>query len=401
MKKLISILLSVLVLCCTLSACGKSEEVKQVDQAIEEVKLHPDDKALIGKARKLYDGLSEEMQKEVSGLDALLEAEKNLDKFDFIQVDIKIPIYEVVEQSVSGMKPKEYSDFVFDDKGRLVQKKEGKNDSCIIDYTYDDQDQLVKEVRTTKSFKEVVKETYTYTYNDHGEIASTTEAYFGEDGVSKPSTKYNRDGNRWEYEYEYDEQGRVIKKIEVLKNDDSDHSMIYKYEYDSTGKVSTEWEISMEGDQKKSEWEIKPVYDERGNKIESHAKDLLSGDKLDQRWKYAEVGYKNYSVGNGRVLPSEQWVSFDEIHGFPSPDSCVVAISSDKKESPSYTYKLPEDPVEAEDCCFAYTKILEDYCGFKIVKEADVTNIIRDGDILATMKADPTGSHTLQIELKQ
>lgn len=97
MKRAISFLL-VLVMCLSLCACGKSQSVKDVENAIKaigEVSLDSNDAIL--KAERLYDNLTDSEKSEVENKAALVEARFTYDKFYNDKVyDIAKEAYELL-----------------------------------------------------------------------------------------------------------------------------------------------------------------------------------------------------------------------------------------------------------------------------------------------------------------
>lgn len=81
MKRVISLVL-VLIMCLTLCACGKSQSVKDVEEAIKaigEVSLESNDAIL--KAERLYDNLTDSEKSKVDNKAMLVEARFSYDRF--------------------------------------------------------------------------------------------------------------------------------------------------------------------------------------------------------------------------------------------------------------------------------------------------------------------------------
>lgn len=99
MKRAISFLL-VLVMCLSLCACGKSQSVKDVENAIKaigEVSLDSNDAIL--KAERLYDNLTDSEKSEVENKAALVEARFTYDRFYNDKVyDIAKETYDVLSE---------------------------------------------------------------------------------------------------------------------------------------------------------------------------------------------------------------------------------------------------------------------------------------------------------------
>jgi len=74
---------------------------------------------------------------------------------------------EVIEYKSNG-DIKVYSQFVYNDKGKLVKEMAidpiSKNPIVTIEYTYDEKDKLIKELHYNK--KKELKKTVTYTYDN-------------------------------------------------------------------------------------------------------------------------------------------------------------------------------------------------------------------------------------------
>lgn len=89
MKKTISLLLA-LVMCLSLCACGKSEEVKAVEEKIASIGEVTVEKAdMIQQTQQAYDALSDEDQKKVENFDILQKAKASLQNAMFASIALQ------------------------------------------------------------------------------------------------------------------------------------------------------------------------------------------------------------------------------------------------------------------------------------------------------------------------
>lgn len=316
--------------------------------------------------------------------------------FPFDDVSVSVPYYEAVKEKLYS-STYEYSNFVYDDSGRLIQKECSGDSNYVIDYVYDENGRLIETTETsTYLTSKGDQDIYTYTYDEMGNIATSTEKNVKADG-----TPGFRDGNTWEYKYEYDDSGRIIKESYSNTSADYPNETVLEYEYDESGRVTQEKETNYRDNEKKSEYVTTPTYDEHGNKIKESVKDVIDGGGWSNSWEYEAVGAKEYSVANGYISSVDDWVAFEEVVGLPTPDSCIVAIDSNQSDSTGYMFGLPEGKEDSEVSCFIYTSILEEYCGFTLMADENgATFITKDGTKLATMTTDFDNAHCIMISFE-
>lgn len=125
---------------------------------------------------------------------------------------------------------------------------EGKNGDYHIDYEYDSEDRLIKEVKTDGDGKQVYCETTTYDENGNileyncvgkgsGYDKSHIEKYTYDDHGNILTKEYENDGksHRDEYTYEYNADG--TKASEIQKKGSGDYVEL-TYEYNADGTVA-------------------------------------------------------------------------------------------------------------------------------------------------------------------
>ena len=377
MKKTVSIIILAALLLLTLTACGKN-----VGGESESESLETEDKTV---------DINDTPSAEENGTN---EDENNTTElFPFDDVCISVPYYEVITEDWASFKF-EYSNFVYDDKGRLIQKECRGDDSYIIDYVYDENGLLLESTETSTYYSSKGdQDIYTYSYDEYGNVLTCTEKDIKADGSAGL-----RDGNHWEYQNEYDDNGNLIKTTHTNTTADYPNESILEYTYDDSGRVAEHREINYRDNEKKSEYVITPTYDEYGNKVKEVVKNVIDGDSWAHTWEYSEVGSKEYSISSGYLLPSNEWVTFKEVLGLPMPNSCIKSIETAQIEETRYTFDLPEEKEDAEIAYHIYSAILKDYCGYTLMTdESGKTFISKDGIALATMTADFKDAHCVVV----
>ena len=356
MKKAISLIL-VLVLCLSLCACG-------------------------GATTEPNDEIATEQETTVEIVEAPAgppeAAESEPFSFGTESYSIELPIYELVKRSnIAGAYI--YSDFVFNEKGQLIEKKESGNSNGIITYEYDDKGRVISETDTSSYGYEKTE----YTYNDKNLILRT-----------KSTSDFSiSDGSVSEYEYVLDDAGNIIKET-VTFPEYPNEPLIFEYEYDKKGVLIQETETWYEGSAIYSQYIISKEYDSAGRLIREYVYDVIEQENFDKpnTFEYAVVGSHSISSENDPTLLSKsQWQSFPEIEEIPLPHFCIADIAFETKQDNGtaiiYTFILPNSQDDANTTYYKYQSILADVCGFTLDNSSDMVYISKDGELLGLMMA--------------
>lgn len=179
---------------------------------------------------------------------------------------------------------------------------DGKNGDYHIDYEYDSEDRLIKEVKTDGDGKEIYSETTTYDengnileYNCVGEGSdydkSLIEKYTYDDHgniLTKDRTEDDKETDHDEYTYEYNADG--TKASEIQKMHDGDYiELFYEYNADGTVAVMHSSDNAPTGN-KMIETTTKYEYDANKNMIKSITYNDKGEEKEIQEYEYDEMG---------------------------------------------------------------------------------------------------------------
>lgn len=138
-------------------------------------------------------------------------------------------------------------EYVYNEKGLLIQtvKPRDNGKKAVTDYIYDENDLLVKTVFTDSLGFETV---YEYSYTEEGWLCGyvftgvfgneTYNAYYDENGRIIKETFAEGEEISSEYNYTFDENGRLIKKT----HDQGDLATVNEYSYDELGNLIKEVE---------------------------------------------------------------------------------------------------------------------------------------------------------------
>lgn len=192
-----------------------------------------------------------------------------------------------------------YTDFkcdnTYDENGLLTGKTEVSNHNCteVFTYTYDDQGRLITEKRVKKFEGE--SKSYTeynsYTYNEHGDVASLESSDLG--------FTY-----RINYEYTYSEDGKILSVTDLSSEETTryvyndagqliekaNESAVYRYTYDKNGNLIKET-INEDYEAQNSMTEY--TYDSDGRLIQTVTTSTHSGSKQSASCKYE---YDEYGI---------------------------------------------------------------------------------------------------------
>ncbi|KAH9510115.1 hypothetical protein Btru_043506 [Bulinus truncatus] len=152
----------------------------------------------------------------------------------------------------------------------LAKKGKGKKGGGGDSESEYEIDPVTGEKKKKKKNKIVSDGKYTYEYDEQGRVIKKTR--IGADGD---------DGS--EYEYEYDEHGNLIKERKKKGNKPGDEDKEYEYVYDKDGKLIKKIRKGKGGDDSGSEYEYE--YDEHGNIIKEKRKGKKPGEE-DKEYEY-------------------------------------------------------------------------------------------------------------------
>ena len=190
----------------------------------------------------------------------------------FCDVRTENTIVDLVEVKRDGKTMNKYSNYVFDDAGRVIEKKEN-NTTHKYDYN---------EIGLVVADHEDNCTTY-YTYNEQGQVQHESVQYVPE----------MADRNKEiEYGYQYDEFGRVVEKT-YFNQTDGAWTQVFTYTYDENGLVVSETETNYHdglGTPANSSYNKKNTYDSNGRKVSSYSMNNETGERVNYKYIYDVVG---------------------------------------------------------------------------------------------------------------
>lgn len=276
---------------------------------------------------------------------------------------VVLPAYELVKKTtLAGTY--EYSDFKYNEKGQLIEKKESGASNGIITYEYDKDGHIISETDTNAYGSEKIE----YSYNELGLLENT-------------ETK----------KYEYDEKGNLIKETTTFPEYPND-LLVLEYIYDEAGILVQEVETWYEGGSISSQYISNKKYDNAGRLIREAVEDVMDNDKWFNTYEYAVVGSRSISSASDPVLiPATKWQPFPEISEIPLPDTCVTDIHFETREDNRtaiiYIFTLPIGQEEANTAYYKYQSILADVCKLTLGTKDDMVYISNNEELLSLMMA--------------
>jgi len=337
------------------------------------------------------------------------------DPFDFGDENytLHLPVYELVRFTVLEEPYAEFSDFTYNEKGQLISKRWEEWDETYL-YEYDDQGRLVKETEIDSDGDKMV---YYYTYYDTPYECFDTRYGNGNNfsyGLVKTMTRSSTvafyDNARWEYTYEFDDQGRVIRETCVFPTDYVRDEIWY--EYNEQGLISHKVEHSYyDGPyDRESDYdsEYTFTYDSAGRMIQDDSMLFASYDDYPSYYtdtfEYDVVATREISTQtNPELLTTDRWEGFQERYDLPTPDTCVDTLEYAGREENSaavvYTYTLPGGQQRANEEYYKFQQILTEVCGFHSENRNDMLYIYDGSQLVALMMAgnDPQLGYFLQV----
>lgn len=279
------------------------------------------------------------------------------------EYSVVLPVYELVKRTtIAGTY--EYSNFKYNEKGQLIEKKESGLSNGIITYEYDEEGRVISETDTNAYGSDKTE----YTYNELGLLENTEYSV-----------------------YEYDEKGNLIKET-FVHPEYPDEPLILEYIYDESGVLLQEIETWYVGRSISSQYIINKKYDSAGRLVQEAVEDVIDNDKYIKTYEYAVVSsYTISSSSDPALISATDWQSFSEITEMPSPDTCIADIHFEKREDNGtaiiYTFTLPPEQENANITYYKYQSILASVCGLALEVKDDMVYITSDGKLLSLMMA--------------
>ena len=197
-------------------------------------------------------------------------------------------IWTVVSEDT--VEPHEYTDIQYDDKGNVINKKDGY--AVEITYEYDDNGLLVRKTNTNVMYGVA---TNTYEYDENGLVIRETE--------TSDYAKY-RNGLVFTFDYKFDNKGRVARM--TIHSNVNDGITICDYTYDDNDRIVSKTETDGKDSYSAStDYE----YDENGNVVASHCT-FDDGDTVDMNYTYEKTGTRKYDAN--KVPVAEKYRHFRE-----------------------------------------------------------------------------------------
>lgn len=291
-----------------------------------------------------------------------------------------------------------YSDFSFDNAGRLISKKE---DNDTITYGYDENGRLI----SIKNEDAYGTDYTTYVYNDIGGVVSSVSEEASSSAkkyvtnTTYTCDEYNRvvkeetvywDGDTNIETYTYDKHNRVVKTTSEYNNDGDVEET--SYAYNAKGDLAKRTSVDNEGvsDSEYQSDSLGHVTQTTGRVEESIVKILYTNEA---------VGVLEISPEtNPELMTPDKWVSVEGAKGLPSPDSCISTIKPvDSDGRMMFSVNVPDKSLpwlddksymnEGEKLEYQkYQLILQDLCGFDLQMADDgVISISKNETEIAKM----------------
>ena len=244
--------------------CGKVSRIDKTDCTLESIKKSKNSRSTLLKVR-----LETEVLKSLTVGDMIVvignlqSATITPTLVDAIQLDDKM-IQENLILAVrykKGYFEEYFSDYQYDSSiGKITQyTKKGGTAEGTHKLSYDESGKLLKEIIEPIASSLYVTDVISYTYNEDGTVATETNKE-EKDGKEKTGSIFN-------YAYEKDSDGRVIKKTSINITGDN-YKMVYEYQYNEN-KVVEEKQTSPH-----TTYEIMYEYDEVGNIIKEKSYEI-------------------------------------------------------------------------------------------------------------------------------
>lgn len=297
---------------------------------------------------------------------------------------VQIPVYEIVRaQGIWG--PVEYGNFVYNDKGQLVEKTNAENEAYVYTYEYDELGRLVKETETTP----YGYDTSIFSYGDEEMqyFFEITDFQNRRGAISKEemlSSDADINGNTISHEYEMDEYGRIVQ--DSYSNPSVGSTIILNFEYDERGCIVKEHQSSYDYGKQTGGYETTLVYDALGRRIREDFTDITdgwTGHFLNEYGVSRMV--ESSSETDDDLMTTDQWIGFPEVERIPIPSSCIKSIRQAEEAEGEYTFTLPENYEESDLAVRKYLAVLTDVCGLSYEIGETTVSIHQEGKVLAQL----------------
>ena len=316
MKKKITILLCAAMLA-ALTACGSDTAQESVDTAAAEATEETTEAEEISPFSDVEDNYKIELPIYMMTESALFGSAHYAENFQFDEADRLV--------AFSAGEKKSRTDFTveYDDLGRMIKiTKDGLTYGYTREFAYDDANRLIRESRTNYNDMAV-----DYTYDENDQISQ--KVY---------------DDYAMRYEYEYDEEGRVIKELEYLLEDGKESlEREYEYQYNpDTDQIDVFRYIRYKDGRIDSTSETSVLYDTYGHWINQDY------GLTPAYARYDVAGYETVSQSDSGYLdPASNWQSFEEYEGLPLPSSVFSGSCDDVSDaSAGYLFKVKEETAD-------------------------------------------------------
>lgn len=360
---------------------------------------------------------------------------------------LQTPIYTLASfYSSLGDDTYAYSNFIYDQEGRIVgwDKHENKLAAQSYTCTYDDDGNLA----TITYHHSLYGSTETYTYNEMGQLISLYEtepddaAYYLErtytyddngmpasDRTSSSSDFY--DGGGSDMTYEYDTMGRVIACDDCSLDDYHNYD---EFLYNDAGQLLKETSRTVDEGTHKSTYETTYQYNVYGFPVVADVDNSFDykGDtvKWQSRSEYAVTAYREVSSeAEDSLNPTSMWVGFAEAAKLPTPDSVMPVLAAQVPDGNTYKYLIPttstavpstnifglmqgldsygrpdlraySTQAEANEYLWRYTAALTQVLGLEVVEFEDTLAVMDGNFTLATLHIEhANGLYLLSISV--
>ena len=306
---------------------------------------------------------------EIRETDKIVEETTEAETHDFSHIGddyiLSMPIYGITEYSSDVGNPHYFDDLKFDAQGHLISYNEsqGRGNKKGRAYTHiNEYDEKGRRIKKTKEHP-LYGYTTVFAYNDTDQMISSART-----GYNDNVCTYTYDENgmlaSWrtdardnvyltEYEYEYDDLGRVVKE-RTYSTDNGGPKYLdgeVKYEYNEANQVEREISSNYNEDgSPRNGYDTKMMYDTYGHIIYYGSQETYNddGDELFSvvyNFKPGVVDeYKLQMSETDELKPAKEWISFEENKEIPAPDSIMPEwFTCETSDQGSYRYALPAD----------------------------------------------------------
>lgn len=287
--------------------------------------------------------------------------------FSYIGDDytLNMPIYGIAEYSSDVLNPHYFDNFKFDTQGHLISYNESEGQKNKKGNPYTHINEYDEEGRRIKKIKEHPLYGYTtvFEYNDTDQMISSartgyndnvcTYTYDEKGMLSSWKTDTGDDVYLTEYEYEYDDSGRVVIEREYSTDNGEPKYLDSEIEYEYNEGNQVEREISSnynEDGSPENGYETKLKYDTYGHIVYYGSQETYNddGDELfsvEYTFKPEVVDeYELKMSETDELMPAEEWIPFEENSEVPTPDSIMPELFTRvNSDSGSCIYALPKD----------------------------------------------------------